>query len=215
MTDIPEQEVLRYLRAGTAKDPALSAQVHALCAEMKKSITPHYVVQEYECTITTTRVTFGDTAFESFRLAHHLSGCRSLLLFAATLGFDAIRVIRTEQMRSMARGAIADAAASAMIEQFCDDVQNTLADTYEKRGLYLRPRFSPGYGDFALASQQDFFRLLELRGRLALTLSPDFIMSPSKSVTAVIGLTEDPSKSFRRPAAPRSSSLSFRREGAL
>ena len=105
------------------------------------------------------------------------------------------------------------AAGAAMIEQYCDDVQETLSTEYEARGLYLRPRYSPGYGDLSLSRQADFFRLLELPKRLGLSLNEHFIMTPSKSVTAVIGISAEPKKSFRKCRNCGRIDCPFRREG--
>ena len=60
-----------------------------------------------------------------------------------------------------------------------------------ERGLFLRPRFSPGYGDFSLEHQREFFRILEVQKKIGVTLTESLLMMPSKSVTAVIGLSEE------------------------
>lgn len=197
MTRIPEKEVLRYLGARQA-EPSLAAQITELCAAMEQRIVPKAVWREYPCTITEHTVQIPGACFESRRLALHVQDCAALLLFAATLGTEADRMARMERTRSMARGAIVHAAGAAMIEQYCDDVQMELALAYEQRGLFLRPRYSPGYGDLPLSCQADFFRLLELPKKLALNLSDDYLMIPSKSVTAVIGLSPRRERSFAR-----------------
>ena len=51
----------------------------------------------------------------------------------------------------------------------------------KEKGLYLRPRFSPGYGDFALEYQKDIFRMLECEKRIGITLTEGNLMMPSKS----------------------------------
>ena len=58
------------------------------------------------------------------------------------------------------------------------------------RGLKLRPRFSPGYGDFSIAHQRDITRELDTARRLGLTVTESLMLAPMKSVTAVIGLSE-------------------------
>ena len=55
------------------------------------------------------------------------------------------------------------------------------------REKYLRPRFSPGYGDFSLDCQKDIIRALEAEKTVGVTLTDSLLMTPSKSVTAVIG----------------------------
>ena len=49
-------------------------------------------------------------------------------------------------------------------------------------------RFSPGYGDMPLDLQGDIIAILEARKWLGLTLSEAKLMSPQKSVTALIGI---------------------------
>lgn len=212
MTAIPENEALRYLSAPQA-DESLRAEVRGVCQSMEQRVTPRSVWHEYPCSVTDASVSFGGITFDGADLARHLKGCSALLLFAATLGIEADRMARTESLRSMARSSMVHAAGAAMIEQYCDDVQETLGTEYEARGLYLRPRYSPGYGDLPLSRQADFFRLLELSKRLGLSLNEHFIMTPSKSVTAVIGISAEPTKSFRKCRNCGRTDCPFRREG--
>lgn len=61
-------------------------------------------------------------------------------------------------------------------------------DTSGNRNIRFKMRFSPGYGDFSLTHQTDFFRLLQLEKNLGMSLNSALLMSPSKSITAVIGV---------------------------
>ena len=54
-----------------------------------------------------------------------------------------------------------------------------------------KPRFSPGYGDFDISYQKNIFSCLNSEKYIGLTLTDSMLMVPSKSVTAVVGLTED------------------------
>ena len=212
MTAIPQKEVLRYLGARGGGDAALLAQVAEISKLFERRVVPHSVYQVFDCTVEGDTVLFADRALKSAALATHLKGCRRLLLFAATLGTEADRIARTERTRALVRGAAAHAAGAAMIEQYCDDLQETLAQAYEGEGLYLRPRFSPGYGDLPLSTQQTFFELLDLNRRLGMSLTPDYMMIPSKSVTAVIGFSTEPTKSFHRCSSCGSADCPFKRE---
>ena len=84
------------------------------------------------------------------------------------------------------------AAATAMIESYCDEVNTALKESFEKKGLYLRPRFSPGYGDFPLECQRDITSVLETAKRIGIMLTDSLLMTPSKSVTAVMGVSPKP-----------------------
>ena len=112
-----------------------------------------------------------------------------VLLFAATLGIEADRLIERARVRSMAEVSILQAASAAMIEAYCDDINRRIKEEAHARGLYVRPRYSPGYGDLALKSQKDFFALLKPEKETGITLTSSLIMVPTKSVTALIGLS--------------------------
>ena len=60
---------------------------------------------------------------------------------------------------------------------------------FAETGLHPVPRFSPGYGDFPLEAQKDIFRTLDCSRKIGLTLNESLLMSPSKSVTAIVGLS--------------------------
>lgn len=211
MTKIPRDEALRYLNAGDAA-PELRAQLDDVCAELEQALSPRAVWQEYPCRVEAGQVSIPGAVFPGAALSAHLKGCTALLLLAATLGTEADRLTRMEGLRAAARGAMAHAAGAAMIEQFCDDMQSEIAAAYEARGLYLRPRFSPGYGDLPLQCQRDFFRLLDLPKRLGLSLNEYDMMTPSKSVTAVIGISDRPGKSFRSCIRCARTDCPFRKE---
>ncbi|MBQ8382835.1 MAG: Vitamin B12 dependent methionine synthase activation subunit [Clostridia bacterium] len=125
-------------------------------------------------------------------LTANLTGCRETFLFAATLGLAADRLIRREEALSEARGVIADAVASAGVEAGCNRLCAHLSEI-AGAGKYLRPRFSPGYGDFPITVQQPLLDLLSARKLLGLTLTDSLLMLPTKSVSAIVGISPTPS----------------------
>ncbi len=135
----------------------------------------------------------GDTcdlgAFEmhSRDLAVHLAGCKRVILFAATIGTQIDREIQKHTRLSPHRAYELQQEGTREIERFCDALCQELAK--EQRAT-LRMRFSPGYGDLSLAVQRDVFRVLEPARRIGLCLNDSCVMSPSKSVTAFVGVEE-------------------------
>lgn len=213
MTKIPEREVLRYLRAGAQPEAALLEEVRAVCALLEKNVTPRCIHREVALNMGEHVFSFEGCSFGAGAFFEHLKSCSAALLFAATLGPEADRITRAEGARSALRGAIAHAAGAAMIEQYCDDMQEKLAAEYEKQGLYLRPRYSPGYGDLPLSFQKDFFRLLPAEKHLGIELDAQFMMRPSKSVTAIIGLSDKAGKSYHKCETCQNKNCPFRKEG--
>ena len=123
-------------------------------------------------------------------LLRNLQGCSEVILFAATIGEGADLLARKYGRINVAKAVVMQAAAAAMIEAFCDEENEKLRAEAAEKGLYLRPRFSPGYGDFSLNHQRDFARVLEMQKTVGITLTESLLMLPSKSVTAVIGVSK-------------------------
>lgn len=181
------KEALRYLRA-KPNDEAAGILVDTVYLKLRNEVQARSVLQKHSITVDDAGVTL-DTGvrFTSRDLARHLKGCDKALLLAATLGSRVDVAIRRLALGSVAEGAAAQAVAAALIESYCDSVQ-AQADT---DGLAQRPRFSPGYGDWNLEEQRLLFPVLDCAKRIGLTLTDGLMMAPSKSVTAIIGLSED------------------------
>ena len=129
---------------------------------------------------------------KSRNLSVNLKDCEKILVFAATLGVGADYLIQKYNRLEMSRAVILQAASAAMIEEYCDQVCEGLKKEYEEKGMYLRPRFSPGYGDFSLSCQSAVLDALDAGKHLGIKLTDSFLMMPSKSVTAVIGVSQKP-----------------------
>ena len=181
------KEALRYLRA-RPDDETAGILVDTVYLKLRNEVQARSVLQKHSITVDEAGVTL-DTGvrFTSRDLARHLKGCDKELLLAATLGSRVDVAIRRLALGSVAEGAAAQAVAAALIESYCDSVQ-AQADT---DGLAQRPRFSPGYGDWNLEEQRLLFPVLDCAKRIGLTLTDGLMMAPSKSVTAIIGLSED------------------------
>ena len=117
---------------------------------------------------------------------------------AATLGIGPDRLIARASAVRMSDAVIFQAAAAAMVETYCDEVNERIRQDAAQRGMYCRPRFSPGYGDFPIAHQRDFSRLLDTPRKIGLTVTESCLLAPIKSVTAVIGLSETPQPCHRK-----------------
>lgn len=182
-----EEEIFRYLGMRPADADAAARELVRSCAqELRQAAAPRVVSMAYGVAVDGGGVDMGGCRFASQALAAHLAGCSRALAFAATLGMEVDRRILRYQRESIARAAVLNAAAAAYIEEICD------AAPLETGGLFPRPRFSPGYGDFPLACQRPLLALSGGDKRLGLTLTSGMMLSPGKSVTAIIGLGPEP-----------------------
>ena len=135
------------------------------------------------------KISLGNLDFCSNSLKKNLDGCEKAYLFAATAGSESQRIIAKNSVISPLRGIVSDCVGSAAIEAFCDKFNCE----FENRD-FLRPRFSPGYGDLPLECQKQLLGLLDAKKNIGLSLNESLMMSPSKSVTAIIGIGKDKNK---------------------
>ena len=185
--EVPESEVLRCLGYGGATAEArVSDLIGRLTDELAACLRPQSAFRVLDCRIDPLVVTLGGMTVKSASLAAHMKGSRRAALLAATLGAGPDSLIRRYSVRDMEKAAVIQAICAVMIETYCDQVEGemTLED------LCHTPRFSPGYGDFDLTHQKDILRMLDC-GSMGLTLTDGYMLIPSKSVTAVIGLTKE------------------------
>lgn len=130
------------------------------------------------------RFDFGE--IESADLRKNLAGCSSAFIFAATSGSGVDRLILKHTKLSPADAMVTDCIASSGIEVFCDKINEEM-----RKGRVLRPRYSPGYGDVSLCCQSEILSFLDAYRKIGLTLTETYLMTPIKSVTAIVGIVEE------------------------
>ena len=182
-----EREILRYARVRGADEAAT--------ALMRDCITEAEPVLRYQVCYSIEEIrregdslTIGTITTASDTVHKALLGCERAILFAATVGTPYDRLIAKYSRLSPARALMLQAIGAERIESLCDSFE---AYIREEWGLHLRTRISPGYGDFSLDFQHAFFTLLDCPRKIGLTLNESLLMSPSKSVTALAGITDD------------------------
>lgn len=125
----------------------------------------------------------GTLQISSKHLCKNLEGCKAAILFGITLGTEVDRFIHRYEVANIAKAVVFQACAAAWIEKCCDEFQDNL-------NLQLRPRFSPGYGDFSITYQKDILQILDASKKIGLSMTDSYMLTPSKSVTAVIGICD-------------------------
>ena len=178
---IDRQEILRYALCRQAD--AATEDLLDRCLEAALPVLSYRVCwMEVPVSVAGNTCDFGDFTLTSRRLSKHLATCSRAVIFAATLGVELDRLIAKSSRLSPAMGLMMQAVGTERIEALCDDFCNELQNA--------APRFSPGYGDLKLSSQRVLFDRLDCARQIGLTLNDSLIMSPSKSVTAIVGLSD-------------------------
>lgn len=191
------REILRYLgdqKGREQEDKAVLELISSCVAELEAGISPKHIYREFPLQVSGETIDGGCFQTKSKALGKNLKDCESIILFAATLGTGADYLLGRYSRIKMSRAVVMQAAATALLEEYCDQICRQLSEEYEKQERFLRPRFSPGYGDFSLEVQPKLLDALEAGKRLGIKLTDSLLMLPSKSVTAVIGVSKIPGK---------------------
>lgn len=186
---VDRREVYRYMGCREEPDSQLKDLVESCLEELETAAVPRQVSRRVKLALLEgNRLRLGELEAASQSLHRHLEGCTEAVLFAATLGTGVDLLLRRCAVAEMGRAVVMQAAAAAMVEAFCDRCQLELA---RESALFLRPRFSPGYGDLPLSFQKPLLAYLESDRRIGLSVTDSMMMVPTKSVSAVIGLTPE------------------------
>ena len=186
------QEILRYL-GGAKPTPTLNAMIDQAEQAVLQASTPRFLSGKISLSVSQGDVILGGTGVPSKTLAAHLQGCQEAFLVAFTLGPGVDALIKRQELTNMPMVPVLQACAAAYTEEQADLAQADIEVYAAARGLYLRPRYSPGYGDFPLTCQRFLFEALQVSKKIGITLTENCFMLPTKSITGVMGLSTDPS----------------------
>lgn len=181
------EEYLGYF--GAKADENLLPLIEECKKEFLECVDYKACVSEVRCCEKGSKICLDFMQSESKSLAGNLRNCETAFVFAATTGAAVQRLIAKNSLISPVKGMVTDSIGSAAIEAFCDYVNRRVGDVD-----YLRPRFSPGYGDLSLDCQQALLQFLDAKKHIGLALTESKMLTPVKSVTAIIGLSKEKNK---------------------
>ena len=193
---INQREVLKYLGyKGGKVDGKLLADVDKISEEVISCAKPRVTYKVFDIDIrdgfSLTGTVFVPGGSQVQQLLEDSSRC---VVFGATLGIDIDRKIESCQVMDMYRALIMDCCASSAIEGVCDSFCESLQGRLTGSDRFLTDRFSPGYGDMPFSQQKDICNLLQTEKTIGVNLSSTGIMIPRKSVTALLGISDQEQK---------------------
>ena len=208
LTHIPREEVLRYLGCPGTEDPATLALVEGCSARLLAAARPKWTYRVFDLAVQTDGVRLDCGLLLPGRdLAAHLRGCSRAALLAATLSAPVDALLRRAQAEDLAAAVALDCCATAAVEAVCDLAEAEIRVRFP--GCSFPFRFSPGYGDLPIELQDPILRLLDAPRRVGLCATDRHILTPRKSVTAVLGISDGEISPQKRGCA----SCTFRDRG--
>ncbi|NMD38373.1 MAG: methionine synthase [Christensenellaceae bacterium] len=157
-------------------------------AETEAIIKPRFIYSKFYISAENEKILLlgTDVSFKGLDIYNHLKNCYSCCLIAVTVGNDVDKHINRYMLKDKAFALAIDACSDDAVEQLCDYVEAQIKREYKN----ITYRYSPGYGDFDLSIQAKFLNLLNAQRRIGLSCTSTNILTPRKSVTAVIGIGE-------------------------
>ena len=201
------QEVLRYAGQKGEADENLQRLLRECLAESETAVS---------CRVCY-RVMTGEEATALFGtqselVSRRLCGAEYAVAFAATVGLGVDSLILRYTDISPTKALLMQAIGAERIESLCDAFCQEVKTGCEKKGWVARPRFSAGYGDFPIEKQKLFFELLDCPRKIGLTLNESLLMTPTKSVTALVAIGRTDEKQTENCTACQKTDCGFRKE---
>jgi len=185
--EVLQSQIERYMGMGGAVADGEVLRILEECRPLlMSSIDARACSLEVPVSIEEGFVDFGFFNVKSHNLSVLLKGCDRAILVAATLGASVDIQVRRATVTSKAKALVMNSIGAAAIESFMVQLNEEFAAEY--KGFSLRPRYSPGYGDVPLSIQKDVIRVLDTNRKIGVALSESLLMTPEKSVTAIVGI---------------------------
>lgn len=201
---INKKEIIRYMGAKEISSE-IDEIIEECINEVKNQLSYKVCYSEFDILVNENFVDFGSFKAYSKDLSKNLKNCKKAIVFGATIGIGIDRLIIKYSEISPVKALVFQAIGAERIESLCDVFER---DT----GYNAVPRFSAGYGDLTLETQRDIFKVLSPEKRIGLTLNESLVMSPLKSVTAIMGISDFPCKQKNKCNECNNKNCYFRRE---
>lgn len=190
---IDKAEVLRYLGyKGQTINQKLDLLIDQCIQKTIQVITPKYLYRRFsiEKSPQTISVMHTPLTLRGNDIRNHLINCEEIYLLCVTLGLSIEREIRAKMLTSPDEGVILDSCATAAVEHLADFAEQEIISQCASEGKNTTWRFSAGYGDLPLETQKEILAVMDTHRKIGLSLTDSLLMTPGKSVTAIIGVTD-------------------------
>ena len=212
---VDRDEALRYMGMPPKRaDKELCALVEDCARAVEQAVQPRWCAQNTALSFEEEGVRLDSgLLLPGQELKKHLSGCDRAVVFCATLGAQVDGLIRRAECTDMTRALALEGCANAAVEGLCDQIEEQVRE--EHPGKYFPFRFSPGYGDLPLTVQKELLALLDAPRTIGLCATSSHILTPRKSVTAILGVSHRPVEQRKKSCigCPARDGCAYRKSG--
>jgi hypothetical protein len=178
-----------------------SSELNRLAEYYRTELEPRYrhrllAVEAVDMDSGTVRLE-GNYVFEGKTLARKLEHAELAAFWIVSIGGRIDELIHERLSSEPDVGYLLDAVASTFVVALQEMVEDEVRHRAESRGLYVRPRFSPGYHGWPLQGQRVMHDLLEAK-ELGIELTDGMLMMPRKSLSGMNALCREPVEDWFR-----------------
>jgi len=170
--------------------------IETLINEVESLSTFNPISRQSKCRVdkSVDEIHLGEMILRSKSLCEFLEGADQCVIMSATLGPRIDSRMGILQLTNMSMAYLFDLVCLHYLEMKLDAWESNFRKVVEGESKFLTQRFSPGYGDLPLETQGEVLDYLDAQKRIGIELTGNFLMIPQKSVTAILGISEDPFK---------------------
>ena len=205
---IDKREILRYAGVKGDVDEQTETLLNDCVALAQTAIMPRVCYRVYAA-----NDLLAELGVESELLKNKLCKAKYAVVFGASVGVEADRLIMRFSNLSPAKSAMLQAVFTERIESVCDGFCAEIEKGCVEKGMRAGSRFSAGYGDFSIEKQTWFFKALDITKKIGVTLSDGLLMMPTKSVTAIVPIYLEKREETGGCASCENKACLFRKEG--
>ncbi|SEQ06417.1 5-methyltetrahydrofolate--homocysteine methyltransferase [Lachnospiraceae bacterium RM5] len=188
---IDKSETIRYMGyKDSIPDVAMTKIILEQEENVLKNIKPDYTYKVFDIEEDDGKIHLKGTNvyLQGESIKEHLKYCNKAVIMCATLSDKLDKLLRQAEVSNMLNALIIDALANAAIEQVCDKAEDIILKNF--KDYKSTWRFGVGYGDFPLSQQGEILNILNAGKLIGVCMNESFILTPRKSVTCVIGLSD-------------------------
>ena len=177
------KDILRYLGVKTPDERTIR-----LIDEEKKTaenIIPSDTYACFDAVIAENGVFLGgtDVLLAGNLAKKHFNRSKKIIVVLATLGLQSEWALKRAFALNAANAVVLDAVFTDKLEKYLDKKEEEFRSVYGN----VTTRISCGYGDLPLATQRQLFDLVD-GGRLGVRMNDCYMLTPNKSVIAIVGV---------------------------
>ncbi|WP_294578131.1 vitamin B12 dependent methionine synthase [uncultured Thomasclavelia sp.] len=177
-----KENALKYLGYQNQKIDNQTEQLLNECLQEITQFSPKIMYQIFTLSHQPLTIKELDLTIDYPDLIDLFDSCNQVVVIACTLGLELDKKLKYYSIIDLTKMTILDAVASSYLEAKCDEFE-----AKQNFGLHTF-RFCPGYGNVPIELNRPLAKALQCDKHIGLTVLPDCLLLPQKSMIGLIGI---------------------------